>query len=474
MLKDKLVSLLEEEFNGTPTVDQQHFFYSIADFLTDSHQTVFILKGFAGTGKTTCLSTLTRVLAKLKKRSILIAPTGRAAKVMEQYAGKSATTIHRLIYQTQVLKSGEVLFKLARNQFSGSLFICDEASMIGSQVNLQSGSFISGSALLDDLIEYLFDADGCKIILSGDPAQLPPVGEQKSNALSPKYLKDRYLINAKGVFFKEVVRQSLESNILLNATRIRKMLQTEISFPLFDLNQAEMRTVSGYDLQEEIESCYQEFGMENCIFLTYSNKRANQFNQQIKQRILYHEGEFASGDLLMVVRNNFYWGDKEPGLNFIANGEIGVVTSILDEYEKYGFRFMKALLHFPYLKFPEVEAILNLESVHAEQASMDMQRSNELYRLVSEDYADIPSKGLRRLKIKMDKHLNALQVKFAYAVTGHKSQGGQWPVVFIDQGFLTPEKIDMNYLRWLYTCVTRASERVYLVNFNPLLTDVHE
>lgn len=473
MLKDKLYEDLQEIIRDEATANQLTFFKEVADFIYQNETRVFLLSGYAGTGKTTAIAALSNVLPKMNFRILLMAPTGRAAKVMENYSGRSATTIHRIIYNTQVLTNGETVFKLARNSFKNAIFIIDEASMVGNKKDGES-SFSQGGGLLDDLIDFIFDGDNCKLILVGDPAQLPPVHELKSVALDENYIKAKYRLRTKSVFFEEIMRQNDDSIIINNATDIRYRIDTNSYLPLFNDFNSDFSPIPSNELTETLDDCYSRYGKEEVILLTPTNKRANLFNKQIRTQIFRREEEYSSGDLIMVVRNNFFWGDEVPGMNFIANGEIGEITAVLAMEEKYGFPFMKALIHFPYSKSKEVEAIVNLQTVYAESASMSFEDSNNLYQQVAAEYSHIPNKNLRQLKIKANPYLNALQIKFAYSITGHKSQGGQWAAVFIDQGWLPEERINASYLRWLYTAVTRAKEKVYLVNFNPKYLNIHE
>ena len=446
-----------------PTSGQLHLANAITRFLfSEKDKLTFVLKGYAGTGKTTFIGALVNVLPELKMKTVMLAPTGRAAKVMQAYSGREASTIHRMIYETTTRPGGGVYFDLATNKHKNTIFLVDEASMIGSDTGL--GSFGSGD-LLGDLCNYVFSSKNCRLILVGDTAQLPPVGSELSPALDVKHLRDFLGLTAGHVELTEVVRQAQDSGILNNATKLREaLLQEEFELPKFDLNVPDVQRIGGYELQDELESAYGGNGMENTIFICRSNKSANIFGQQVRNRILFHEEELCAGELLMVVKNNYTWLQENGKPGLIANGDMIRVNKLLGSEHKYGFHFMEAEVMLGQNEHPLVVKLM-LDSIMANGPSVPHARIKELYAGLELKYADIKNNGLRKRKIFEDPYYNALQVKMAYAITCHKSQGGQWPVVFIDQGYVTDETMDKEYLRWLYTAFTRATEKVYLVNF---------
>ena len=457
---------LLRNFPHQATKDQIKLISEVAGFLLDKdpHQ-LFVLKGYAGTGKTSLIQSLIRSLVKYNRKSVLLAPTGRAAKVISSYTKRKAYTIHKHIYYPKV-KSGSLHFELQKNKASNTIYIVDEASMIGNQTD----SAFGGNALLDDLIRFSDQGMNCKVLLIGDVAQLPPVGLVVSPALVPEELKMRYFKEVFQVELKEVVRQAQESGILSNATALRQLLeldQIEYS-PVFDLYPDVVRLVEKNDLEDALNSAYSDHSMEDSVVVLRSNKRANIYNQQIRNRILWYEDEITSGDHLMVVKNNYFALPKESKAGFIANGDQIVVKRILRIQERHGFRFAKAEVNLvDYPTEPEFETYLLLDSIYVDRPSMTYDDGNRLYKSVEREYAHIKTKYKRFQAIKTDPYFNALQVKFAYAITCHKAQGGQWENVFIEQGYLPDNTVDKEYLRWLYTAFTRAIDKVYLIGFKP-------
>lgn len=468
MIKNHIQSEILKNLGRLPTTGQNELSQKLADFVAESEtDAVFILKGYAGTGKTTMLSSLVRTFTKFKFRSVLLAPTGRAAKVLSNYTGQNAYTIHKIIYRQQSSTDGTGRFVLNKNLYKDTFFIVDEASMI-SNSNAETSIFGSGR-LLEDLIEYVYSGSNCRLFLVGDTAQLPPVGLDVSPALSKKELDfyDRYVYEYE---LTEVVRQDQHSGILFNATFLRNLITDgnysagyfRIECKQFD----DIRRLSGADLIEEISTCYDRFGLIETIVVTRSNKRANKFNEGIRSTILYKEADISVGDLIMIVKNNYFWLEANEKIDFIANGDIAEIISIYKHEEMYGFRFANVSLRL--LDYPDIEfnCKIMLDTLNIESAALNNDQNRKLFDAVSEDYLDIRSKKKRWEKIRENPYFNALQVKFAYAVTCHKAQGGQWKAVFVDQGYLTEEMLNTEFLRWLYTAFTRPTERLYLVNFN--------
>lgn len=459
-------SLLRSQFPFEPTGKQKELFAALSTFLfEDSERSAFVLKGYAGTGKTTVLGALVRSLPSVLMRSFLLAPTGRAAKVMAGYAGKPAYTIHKKIYVKEKV-NGVLQFVLMKNLHKRTLFIVDEASMISFKSGLKT-PYGGERNLLDDLVKYVYSGEGCKLILVGDGAQLPPVMEVESKALDADFLNRRYSLNVREIELTEVTRQLNDSGILFNSFQIRNQ-QEKGTFPaLYHEKFDDVSVITGYDLQDELDHAIGRYGVDNCMVITRSNKRANLFNLQIRSRILWFEEEVSAGDLLMVVKNNYYWLDDKSKAGFIANGDIIEILKVVKEEARYEQRFLTVICKLiDYPEEPELEVKLLMGSLMVESANLPRSTMKEFYYEVEKDYLEFSNKRVRTKKILDDPYFNALQVKFAYAVTCHKSQGGQWPVVFIDQGYLTEEMLDKEYLRWLYTAVTRAQEEVYFVNFN--------
>lgn len=461
-------TILENVFPHQPTFQQQELFRQLHDFLRQrSNNSVFIVRGYAGTGKTTVVSALVKLLPSYKLKSVLLAPTGRAAKVISSYAGKEAFTIHKKIYRKRDATSPVSGFSRALNPHTDTVFIVDEASMISDQQ--AEGADFYGQQLLTDLLNYVFNQKNCKLILVGDTAQLPPVGLSHSPALDKEYLTGNFDVDVKEVELTEVLRQQQQSGILENATRIRELIRDEIEvFPqIVTKSYFDTFRMNGEKMVEGLNYAYDKYGIEDTLIITRSNKGANQFNQQIRGRILYREEEISTGDYLMVVKNNYFWLPQESNHAFIANGDIARIKRIKGISELYGFRFAELTLEFPdYPDEPELTCKILVDTLTSESPNLNYADSKRLYEAISEDYAHIPNKRERAQKLKEDPYYNALQVKFAYAVTCHKAQGGQWKAVFIDQGYLTEEMVNMDFLRWLYTAVSRTTTELFFVNFS--------
>ncbi len=456
--------MIAQTYPFTPTAEQLVFCKEMAGFLQDELDgKCFILRGYAGTGKTTSVAALVKALPGFKLRSSLLAPTGRAAKVMSSYAGRPALTIHKKIYRKRVAVSLDMSFQLAPNLAENTLFIIDEASMIADEWNTQNGS-----SFLKDLLEFVYNHKNCAVLFVGDTAQLPPVGSMDSPALNKKYLTDNFHLKVTEIELREVVRQEQKSGILANATMLRQLIQHEVvTLPKFiTKGYRDIFRMTGLKLVEGLEYAYSKFGIENCLVVCRSNKSANVYNQQIRARLLYREEELTGGDQIMVVRNNYFWLPDSEATAFIANGDMAKITRVRNEEERYGFRFSEVQMEF--LDYPEAGSItckVMLDTLQAETPNLSYEQNKKLYEGLSEDYAHITNKKERLLAIKQDPFYNALQIKFAYAVTCHKAQGGQWDAVFVDQGYLTDEMVDMDFLRWLYTGITRAKRELFLVNF---------
>jgi ATP-dependent exoDNAse (exonuclease V) alpha subunit len=460
--------LLAKRFPFKPTEGQLRFFKQTDDFLIEKkglerYRDCFLLKGYAGTGKTTIISTLIKVLNQFGYKSVLLAPTGRAAKVMSGYADKIALTIHKKIYkQTSDAHSGSLSFQRQKNYHDNTLFIVDEASMITDEADFGNRS------LLSDLIDYVFENPGNKLMLVGDVAQLPPVGQDISPALDSDYLEKRYDMSVFMEELKEVMRQDQQSGILFNATELRTLLtEKEPSISIITKSFRDVFKMTGERLEEGLRYAYDKFGKENTIILTRSNKSAVQYNEYIRRMINFSEDELDAGDRLMVVRNNYNVLDEDSPAGFIANGDFVELLKIRRMQVIHGFRFADVTLRLTdYEKQPEFDAKIILDTLHSATPSLSNEDNRKLYDAVQEDYADIKSKKERMEAMRKDPFLNALQVKFAYALTTHKSQGGQWSAVFIDQGYLPEEQVNTEFIRWLYTAITRATDEVFLMNFH--------
>ncbi len=457
---------LVEKFPFEPTSSQDLLLSKLSEFVFEkNNKSLFVIKGYAGTGKTTTISTLVNNLWRTGTKAVLLAPTGRAAKVIANYSGRNAFTIHKNIYFPKKNKGGGVDFVLKPNKNSNTIFFVDEASMIpDSPTNTKL--FEKGS-LLDDLISYVYAGIGCKLVLIGDTAQLPPVKLTLSPALDSSKLEFEYHKEVTEVELNEVMRQHENSGILINATQLRLIIRNEgFSDFKFELGYTDLiRLIDGYEIQDAINVAYDNIGVEDTAFIVRSNKRANQYNQQIRSKIRGQESEISTGDYIMVVKNNYFWLKDSSEAGFIANGDICEILEIFKIKELYGFRFAEVkvrMIDYPNQK--PFETVLLLDTLTLESPSLSYDDSNKLYQEVAKDFAQEKSKYKKFLGVKKSKYFNALQVKFSYAVTCHKSQGGQWKTVFIEQPYL-PEGQSIEYLRWLYTAVTRAQEKVYLIGF---------
>ena len=466
MLNNDLSQQIKRNFFYKPTGEQEITIESFVNFLfSPKTDAIFLLKGYAGTGKTTLISALVKTLDQLKQKCVLLAPTGRAAKVFSHYAGHPAYTIHRKIYRQRTFSNELDNFVMNANLHQHTLFIVDEASMITNE-GLSGGMFGTGR-LLDDLIHYVYAGQGCRLMLIGDTAQLPPVGEEESPALSASMLEG-YGLEVTEHCLTQVVRQEQDSGILYNATSLRQYIAEEEYFSLPRIKAdgfPDIRIISGGELIDTINECYDKAGMDETMIICRSNKRANLYNKGIRNTILYREDELNTGDLLMVAKNNYYWGADCKEMDFIANGDIAVVRRVRRTHEMYGFRFADVTLCFPDYNDLELDVKILLDTLHSDAPALTREESNRLFQAVQEDYGDITVKRERMKKIKEDTWYNALQVKYAYAVTCHKAQGGQWQRVFVDQGYMTEEMLTPDYYRWLYTAFTRATEVLYLVNW---------
>lgn len=467
MNSSEFYSLINQQFPFTPTHKQGIALQRLSEFIFNtSKDQVFLLKGFAGTGKTTIISLIVTNLWKIKKSAVLLAPTGRAAKVISNYSKKEAFTIHKKIYFPKKDKGGSVKFVLQPNKHKKTLFIVDEASMI-PDIPSESKLLENGS-LLDDLMQYVYSGHECKLLLIGDTAQLPPVKLDLSPALNEKTLNLHYNKQVSTLELDEVVRQEQDSGILVNATNVREAIDNSafenFKFDLKDFKDI-IRLVDGHEIMDAINEAYNNLGNEETAIIVRSNKRANLYNQQIRSRILFNENELTTGDFLMVVKNNYFWVKPTTEAGFIANGDILEVLEIFKIEELYGFTFAEVKVRMvDYPRMRPFETMLLLDTISAETPSLSYEDSNRLYEEVMKDFENESSNYRKFLKVKNNKHFNALQVKFSYAITCHKSQGGQWNTVFVEQPYL-PKGIDKEYLRWLYTAITRAQERLYLIGF---------
>ncbi len=466
MDKEHLYNLLINNFPYAPTEGQKNLLRKLSAFiLQKDDRSMFVLKGYAGTGKTTVISTLVKTFTELNKNTELLAPTGRAAKVLSAYSGKQAFTIHKKIYMVSTGLDGALRFGLAYNPYKNTLFFVDEASMIPD--NSVSEGFFPGADLLRDLVQYVHSGTNNKLILIGDTAQLPPVGLDISPALDLGYLRNTFSLSIQQDELKEVVRQSLDSGILANATRIRNNLDTEGLEALLTTGAyKDIERISGEMLEEELNHSFYGHELGRSVVVTRSNKRANIFNREIRNRILFREHEIATGDLLMVVKNNYFWVSRDSKPGFIANGDIIEIVKILGYEELYGYRFAEVVVSMTdYPDEPELTVKIILDSLDSEGPSLSKHDNNTFFEEVMKDYADEPMRRKRIEHVKNNPHFNALQVKFAYALTCHKTQGGQWENVFIDIGYLKEDYANKSFYRWLYTAMTRATKKLFLVNF---------
>lgn len=471
MINDYLKEQILHHFGLKPTQDQAKVIDSLCEFiLTPDADSVFILRGFAGTGKTSLVSALVKTLEELERECVLMAPTGRAAKVFSLYSDHPAFTIHKRIYRQKSIDKDSI-FTLNFNMRQNLLFICDEASMIANDEYL-SGSLYGTGRLLDDLVHFVYGGKGCRLILMGDTAQLPPVGDDESPALSDEYMGG-YRFHVISHTLTEVVRQADSSGILWNATHLRTLLENEdiFDFPRIRFSGfPDTKNIPGNELIEVLEECYHRDGEDETIVVTRSNKRANIYNNGIRAQILWREEPLEGGDMLMVAKNNYYWTEKltQPPFDYIANGDTAIIKRVRNERNFYGFTFADATLSFPDYEDFELDVTVLLDTLQAEAPALTKEQQNTLYNMIMEDYEGDPTLRSKQDKLKalrQDPYYNALQIKYAYAVTCHKAQGGQWTNVFIDQGYMTEELLSPDYFRWLYTAITRATTRVFFVNW---------
>ena len=466
MLDKYLEKQIRANFPHTPTPDQDLAMSRLAAFLTSLRaEGAFILRGYAGTGKTSLVGALVHTLDALQQKCVLLAPTGRAAKVFAAYASHPAYTIHKRIYRQRAFTGEGGNFALNDNLATHTLFIVDEASMIANEG--LSGTMFGTGRLLDDLIHFVYSGQGCRLLLTGDVAQLPPVGEEQSPALQADNLRG-YGLEVSVADLTQVVRQEQASGILWNATRLRRALEAGEVFTLPRLRVQgfdDIRLVPGNELIDALEECYARDGMDETIVICRSNKRANIYNEGIRQRILWREEELEAGDILMVAKNNYYWTEKDKRTDFIANGEMAIVRRVRRTRQLYGFRFADVTLRFPDNDDREQEVCLLLDTLRGDAPALTREEADRLFHAVLEDYADVPTKSERIKRLKSDPYYNALQAKYAYAVTCHKAQGGQWRNVFLDQAYMPDEYLTPDFFRWLYTAFTRATGTLWLVNY---------
>ena len=476
MIIDELKYKILQQFGFPPTQEQAHALEVFAEFLTDRDpHAVMILRGSAGTGKTTLSGAIVRTLKEIRQKVMLLAPTGRAAKVFSLNSGSPAYTIHRRIYREKSFSGVEGQFNLNDNLYTDTLFMVDEASMIAN-MGLGGMSFGSG-CLLDDLVHFVYQGRNDRLLLIGDKAQLPPVGEEESPALHAAMLEG-YGLKVYECDLNEVLRQSEESGILYNATMIRQMITHDDITQLPKIHFAgysDIKPMPGAELIEALADSYHHVGLDDTIVVTRSNKCANIFNQGIRNMVLDREEELSQGDILMIVKNNYYWMEEERKSNnklqsneipaFLANGDRAKVLKVRRRIDLYGFRFATLLLQFPDYGNYELEATVLLDTLTSEAPALTHEQQEQLFHQIEEDYQDIPLKADRMKAIRQDQFFNALQVKFAYAVTCHKAQGGQWAHVYVDQGYMTDDMLNPDYIHWLYTAFTRATEMLFLVNW---------
>ncbi len=457
---------LLSSFSFVPTLLQNSFLQQFSNFIfDDSNPKVFILKGYAGTGKTTLISTIVNELWKVQTKFVLMAPTGRAAKVLSQYSGKEASTIHRKIYHSKKSKTGGFYFELKKNTHVNTLFFVDEASMIPHQT--LDVTFSKNRSLLSDLFEYVYSGKNCKLVLIGDTAQLPPVNATDSPALDSDYIDNQFDKKVIDIELTEVLRQEVQSGILHNATELRNLITDQtldnfkIAKPFPDIH----RLNDSYEIQDALLKSYDNQGIEDTAIIVWSNKRANQYNQQIRSLILNKEGTITKGDFIMVVKNNYYWLDEASEAGFIANGDIAEVLKIKQTLELFDFNFAKATIRL--IDYPHqapFDVILLLDTLSINTPSLTFEESSKLFSEVAKDYTHLNYKQKINQAVYENEYFNALQIKFSYAVTCHKSQGGQWKNVFIEKPYL-PDGQNREYWRWLYTAVTRAQENLFLIGF---------
>lgn len=468
MTPEKFSFQLIKNFPFKPTLSQDLWFREISDFLfLNEPKSVFLLRGYAGTGKTTLIGCLVKQLKHIGFKAILLAPTGRASKVMSSYSIYPSYTIHKQIYYPKTEKSGNFVFQLKSNKNKKTIFIVDESSMIGDEV--KNENLFENSSLLNDLIQYVMKGNNCKLIFVGDPAQLPPVNLSISPALDSNELKRIFFNKVFEVELDDVVRQRKDSGILINANQLRTQIQNEVfdQFQFDVSNFSDIKsTTNGLDVFESLETCYDQSGIDQTVFIVRSNKRAILYNEHIRKRILGLDDELCLGDQLMIVKNNYFWLDLNSKAGFIANGDVIEILSIISRKNIYDFSFAEVKVRLvDYPNESPFKTILLLDTLRTETPSLSYDDGNRLYQNISMDYKDEKSKFKKFIKLKKNPFLNALQVKYSYALTCHKSQGGQWDNVFIEKPYL-PKGINKEYLRWLYTAITRTKKELFLIGFN--------
>ncbi|MDR0798391.1 MAG: AAA family ATPase [Dysgonamonadaceae bacterium] len=463
MLSSYFQERIKAHFPYVLTGQQDVALAHLSEFLFDRNsESLFVLKGYAGTGKSSLVGALVKTLTDLKQPCVLLAPTGRAAKVFAAYAGQNAYTIHKKIYRQKTFSNEPSGFSPADNLHKHTLFIVDEASMISNE-GLDSFRFGSGR-LLDDLVHYVYSGEGCRLILLGDSAQLPPVSQSESPALDENVLNG-YGLNVRSVTLTQVVRQAESSGILMNATLLRRAIEQDkvTAFPqIRTAGFPDMAIVQGSELIETLEQAYRRDGIEETIVIARSNKQTNRFNAGIRNRILWREEELSTGDWLMVAKNNYYWAKSVPEMDFIANGDLLQVKRIRKMQELYGFHFCEITAYFPDYE-TEIDLKILIETLRSDTPALPKDLSDKLFYSILEDYTDVPGKRAKMQKMKEDPFYNAVQIKYAYAVTCHKAQGGQWKNVFLDLSYLPEEYLGLDFYRWLYTAFTRATECMYLI-----------
>lgn len=458
---------IQQAFPHEPTPQQTELFNMLHIFLQkDNGDECFILKGYAGTGKTTIVGALVKALKHYNYKSVLLAPTGRAAKVITNYSGRKAFTIHKRIYRKKSALNVDESFSIADNLASNTLFIVDEASMVSDQL---SGN--NRDTLLNDLVKYVYNKKNCKLLLVGDTAQLPPVGSDESPALDAKLMKSEFFLDVFSYEMTDVLRQQKDSGILFNVTRIRDMIRKgkEAMPQIITKGYKDVFRMTGERLEEGLEYAYNKYGNENTLIICRSNKNANLYNKQIRARLLWREEELTGGDQIMIVKNNYFWlqQQEESSTSFIANGDIAKIRKVRKIEEIYGFRFADVQIEFiDYAEDPVLDCKILLDTLYSESPALSPTDQKRFYLEVMKDYDHIANKRAKHQELKLNPYYNALQIKFAYAITCHKAQGGQWGAVFVDQGYLTDDMVNLDFLRWFYTACTRATNELFLVNFS--------
>jgi ATP-dependent exoDNAse (exonuclease V) alpha subunit len=459
---------IRQAFPHQPTEQQQVLFGMLQKFLlSDAGDECFILKGYAGTGKTTIVGALVKALRAYNYKSVLLAPTGRAAKVITAYSGRKAFTIHKRIYRKKNAINVDESFSLAENMATNTIFIVDEASMISDQL---SGN--NRDTLLFDLVKYVYNDKNCKLLLVGDTAQLPPVGSDDSPALNQALIKASFGLSVFSYELTDVLRQQKDSGILFNATRIREIIRQEMEIipQIATKGYKDVFRMTGQKLEEGLEYAYNKYGNENTLVICRSNKNANLYNQQIRARLLWREEELTGGDQIMVVKNNYFWlqGEQlEQSTSFIANGDIAKIRKVRKIEEMYGFKFADVQIEFiDYADDPVLDCKILMDTLYTDSPALTQEDQKRLYTEAMKDYEHITNRRAKHEELKLNPYYNALQIKFSYAITCHKAQGGQWDAVFVDQGYLTDDMVNMDFLRWFYTACTRATKELFLVNFN--------